>query len=242
MHILLIVIMVFFYFFSKSFRLLINASVISLVIAFLSGVLGSYLFNDSTGIFIGILAFIFSISVAFKALKMLSEIITSSAVQGATEYAVQRAKGHKHENAAVDGGAKAIETILKECATRDNNYDWNVKPNQSAIGETPEYYEASRLDIFFEAVFNSDIHVLHRIQNELQPSELVELVNAEDSMQDRPLHIAVRNNSVPVLTWLIANGAKANSMNYWDKTPLDLAKSLNHSECANYLEELKLDR
>ncbi|MDC8832887.1 ankyrin repeat domain-containing protein [Alteromonas gilva] len=231
MHIVIAIVVLFFYLYSQSFRRLINATLISLALAMLLGGLVGKVINSTAGIIIGIVTFLFSVSMLFKALRFMSQVIAQSGLKGVTKYTGERAKGEKHDKAIVDGGIEAFDAALSLCKSADNA----AKFERSGLKVPSQNYSDVTVANFFHAVENSDVETLSAIKKELSPSELHVLINSEDEIQDRPLHVAVRKDSPDIIYWLLSNGADRELKNYWEHTALELAIKLRQEKCVERL-------
>ena len=60
-------------------------------------------------------------------------------------------------------------------------------------------------------------------------------VSATDGGRSQPLHWAVVGGHVPVITWLIANGADPHALNSKQQPPLHLAELLGNEDAAELL-------
>jgi hypothetical protein len=237
MHIVIILVLLFFYFSSQSFRKLINVSLASILLAGIFGTFVGSVFNPTAGLLVGIFTFLFSISMLFKALKFLTEVTAKGAEKGIVKYMEKRAKGEKHDNSVVDGGVEALKTVMNECVSEDNIN--KAKKSSKKLNTNQKHNVTNGADSvsvnFFDAIENSNFLALSNIKEALSDSEFYELINSEDELQDSPLHLAVRNDFPDILSWLISNGANQELNNYWDHTPLELAIKLKRNKCIERL-------
>lgn len=65
--------------------------------------------------------------------------------------------------------------------------------------------------------------------------EIKKLINQLDACEQYPLHVAVKNNRADIVEWLLKAGAEYSCVNYWGKTPAEIATHLEHFEILNII-------
>ena len=65
--------------------------------------------------------------------------------------------------------------------------------------------------------------------------EIKKLINQLDDCDQYPLHVAVKNNRADIVEWLLKAGAEYSCVNYWGKTPVEIAIHLEHFEILNII-------
>jgi hypothetical protein len=71
------------------------------------------------------------------------------------------------------------------------------------------------------------------------PKNIEAILNTPDSCKNYLIHAAVAKNDLPLITWLIDNGADTEIYNYWGNTSIELAHKLSFGEAAALLENHK---
>lgn len=237
MHIVIILVLLFFYFYSQSFRRLIHSALLSMLLAVVIGYLATELINENVGFLVGFITFFIALSKIFKALALLTTVVTKGGINGSTKYMEKRSEGKKHESSLVDGSVEGLMTVLQECKTEDSKNKLkvlNVSPRSNTVTMDVDSLNTTS-KVFFEALDNSDTKALSAIKSNLSESVFQNLINAEDEMEDRPLHIAVRKDSPDTLSWLLSNGANKQLKNYWGLTALEVSMKLERDKCAGLL-------
>lgn len=71
--------------------------------------------------------------------------------------------------------------------------------------------------------------------SEYTPKEIEAILNTPDSCDNYPIHAAVIKNDLPLIQWLLVNGAIPTVTNFWGSTPVDLAIKLELTEAETLL-------
>ncbi len=74
-------------------------------------------------------------------------------------------------------------------------------------------------DDFIEMIKSGKpLSVIKKYLNTSGSDDLPKLINMPDSIDELPLHAAIKKNRIDVVEWLLENGANIGARNYWGKT------------------------
>ena len=72
--------------------------------------------------------------------------------------------------------------------------------------------------------------------SKMSDREVELLINQLDACEQYPLHVAVTNKRADIVEWLLETGAQYNCVNYWGKTPKDIAVKQEDTEIISIIE------
>ncbi|MDN7136384.1 ankyrin repeat domain-containing protein [Pseudidiomarina terrestris] len=138
--------------------------------------------------------------------------------------ALELAKGDKKEQLA-----KYIK--LRVRSLQD---DLSVATEGSQLDLPPEI--ELTIDEFTSAIADGEVfEVIESCFSNATPEQVRRFINQRDACDDYPIHVAIKENNLAMIKWLLENGADLTVKNFWERMPVELAEQTQAYEALELL-------